>query len=42
MPQFLQALYSTVHYYFTQIPDLHTYVQNRVELANYDLDGLTI
>jgi hypothetical protein len=42
MPQLLQTLYSTAHYRVSQIPDLETYIQNRIRLANYDRDGLTI
>jgi hypothetical protein len=40
--KFLQTLYSTVHYYLTQIADLDAYVQNRPRLANYDLKDVTI
>jgi GNAT superfamily N-acetyltransferase len=42
MPPLLQTLYSTVHYYFSQYHDLNAYIQNRIKLASYDHDGLTI
>jgi hypothetical protein len=42
MPQLLQMLHSTRHYRVSQIPDLDTYIQNRIRLANYDREGLTI
>lgn len=42
MRQLLRTLYSTTYYFLNQIPDLDAYIQNRVRLASYDLDGVTI
>jgi GNAT superfamily N-acetyltransferase len=42
MPQLLQPLYSTVHYRLNQNPDLDAFVQNRVRLAHYDFEGVTV
>lgn len=42
MPQLLQHLYSKVYFRFNQFPDLHTYVQNRVPLPNYNFEGVIV
>lgn len=38
----LRTLYSKVHYFLNQIPNLEAYVQNRVKLANFDLEGVIV
>lgn len=42
MQQLIQPLYSKSQFRLRNIPNIDTYIQNRVQLASYDLDDLTI
>jgi GNAT superfamily N-acetyltransferase len=42
MQQLIRPLYSKSRFLLRHIPDLDTYIQNRVRLASYNLDNVTI